>query len=265
MPKITTGHATVVSTITLTIEKILEKSRRSIRNECVGFLGLGSIGTASIFLMLKHLPHPRTIILCDTYQKLSYMENVKNRLIQEFKFKGNIKLLESKTGVPEEFYKTTLIVGTINVPNILEIAKVRPGTLIIGDFPPHCFNKEDAIKRCKEQGDILFTEGDVLKSPESIFTTYYLPDDIELSAIEKNISEFYNNTITGCVFSSLLSTIYKDIGLTIGEVDLNDCVQHYQRLINSGFESAELHCEDFILDNKIIRSFGILHLPVYTF
>jgi amino acid adenylation domain-containing protein len=255
LPKITTGHATVVSTITLTIEKILEKNRRSIRNECVGFLGLGSIGTASIFLMLKHLPHPRTIILCDTYQKLSYMENIKNRLIQEVKFKGNIKLLESKTGVPEEFYKTTLIVGTINVPNILEIAKVRPGTLIIGDFPPHCFNKKDAIKRCKEQGDILFTEGDVLKSPQSIFTTYYLPDDIELSTIEKNISEFYNNTITGCVFSSLLSTIYKDIGLTIGEVDLNDCVQHYQRLINSGFESAELHCEDFILDNKIIKSF----------
>lgn len=255
LPKITTGHATVVSTMILTIEKILRKSGRSICNECVGFLGLGSIGTASIFLMLKHLPHPRTIILCDAYQKLGYMENIKERLIQEFKFEGNIKLLESKTGVPEAFYKATLIVGTINVPNILEISKVEQGTLIIGDFPPHCFNKKEAIKRCKEQGDILFTEGDVLKSPQSIFKTYYLPDDIELSAIEKNISKFYDGTITGCVFSSLLSTIYKEIGLTIGEVDLNNSVQHYQKLINLGFEAAELHCEDFILDNKIIKSF----------
>lgn len=256
LPKITTGHATVVATMTLTIGKILQTSGRIISNECIGFLGLGSIGTASLFLMLKHLPHPRAIILCDIYQKLSELEEIKKKLIQEFQFKGDIKLLASKTEVPAEFYQATLMVGTINVPNLLEIAQVKPGTLIIGDFPPHCFNKTAAIKRYQQQGDILFTEGDVLKSPQAIFKTYYLPEDIEeLSIVEKNITPFYDHTITGCVFSSLLATNYQDISLIIGEVELNDCVQHYQKLIHLGFEAAELHCEDFILDHQLIKSF----------
>jgi predicted amino acid dehydrogenase len=254
LPKITTGHATTISTVVLSIKKILSNSKRDITRECIGFLGLGSIGTATLFLMLKSLPHPHEIILCDIYTKISYMKDIRDKIICQFGFKGNIKILESKLEVPGEFYNASLIIGATNVPEILDIEEVKEGALIVDDSGPHCFNLQDAINRFQKSGDILFTEGGVLEAPYPFHTTSFVPKDLEITKEDNNGNS--HRQITGCVFSSLLSTLYEDIGLTMGAVDLNDGTKHYQRLIDSGFEAAELHCQEFILDRKKVQRFS---------
>jgi amino acid adenylation domain-containing protein len=253
LPKVTTGHATTISAVVLSIKKILRNSNRDITGECVGFLGLGSIGTATLFLMLKSLPHPYEIILCDTTNKINYMKQLKEKIVGEFGFKGNVGILESKLEVPLEFYDAGLIVGATNVPDILKIGTLKEGTLIVDDSGPHCFNLQDAINRFQNHGDILFTEGGVLEVPYPLHRTVYLPGDMEMS---DDTHEDTHRQITGCVFSSLLSTLNRDLGLTIGAVDLNDGAEHYQKLVDSGFEAADLHCQEFILDRDKVRRFS---------
>jgi hypothetical protein len=82
---------------------------------------------------------------------------------------------ESTGVVPKEFYESRLIIGATNVPDDLEVERLEPGTLIVDDSGPHCFQVPKAIERSMSQQDILFTEGGILQSSTVIPCLRYLP------------------------------------------------------------------------------------------
>jgi len=258
LPQITTGHSTTTAAVVLAIQKILQESGRSMANERVGVIGLGSIGYSSLCLMLKCLSHPVELMLCDLYSKKEFLEEIRDQLVSELGFHGKIQLLFSEVGLPEEIYNATLIVGATNVPDVLDISQVQSGTLIVDDSGPHCFKSELAIKRFQEHQDILFTEGGVLKSPQPISEVRYLPHHWEKSLNSKQIiEEFVKHNpfeITGCVFSSVLSSV-KNLKPTVGLVQLHESVKHYETLISMGFQAANLHCENYVLPDEAISHF----------
>ncbi|MBJ7295030.1 MAG: amino acid adenylation domain-containing protein [Dolichospermum sp.] len=250
LPKITTGHATTCSAVILTIKKILLFSNRSLEQEKVAFIGLGSIGLNTLRLMLKCLPHPSNIILCDVYSKLESIQNIQRELISDLGFRGSIQIATSTLELPPEIYDATLIIGATSVPDILDIERVKPGTLIVDDSGPHCFSPEQAIKRFEKQKDILFTEGGVLLAPQQIETVIHLPEWIKNNLNEALWKEYVPTNpqhIMGCVLSSLLSTRFNYMEPTVGLLNLETCVQHYQGLEQLGFQSADLHCEGYVL------------------
>ncbi|HEY9296096.1 MAG TPA: non-ribosomal peptide synthetase, partial [Phormidium sp.] len=181
LPKITTGHATTCSTVVLTIKKILQISNRSLQREKVAFIGLGSIGINTLRLMLKCLPHPQSIIVCDIYSKLESLQNLQRELSGDLGFRGSVQIATSSSSseLPREIYDATLIIGATNVPDILDIKRVKPGTLIVDDSGPHCFSPEQAIERFEKHKDILFTEGGALHAPDPIETVIYVPQSIK--------------------------------------------------------------------------------------
>jgi predicted amino acid dehydrogenase/acyl carrier protein len=258
LPQITTGHSTTTAAVVLATQKILLESGREMATERVGVIGLGSIGFSSLCLMLKCLPHPVELMLCDLYSKKEFLENIRDQLISELGFHGKIQLLFSEDGLSEEIYNTTLIVGATNVPDVLDISQVKAGTIIVDDSGPHCFKSELAIKRFQEHQDILFTEGGVLKSPQPISEVRYLPRHWEKSLKNnQQIEEFVKHNpfeITGCVFSSVLSSL-ENLNPTVGLVQLNESVKHYETLISMGFQAADLHCENYVLPDEAIEHF----------
>lgn len=251
LPTITTGHATTCSAVVMTIKKILQVSQRSLEQEKVAFIGLGSIGLNTLRLMLKCLPHPSSIILCDVYSKLESIQNIQRELIRDLGFRGSIKIATSTSELPSEIYDATLIIGATNVPDILDIQRVKPGTLIVDDSGPHCFSSELAIKRFEEQKDILFTEGGVLQAPHPMESVIYLPESIKNNMDKNSWPAYFGTTnpqhITGCVLSSLLSSCFDYMKPTVGLVNVETCMQHYQGLEQLGFQAADLHCEGYVL------------------
>lgn len=111
----------------LTIDKLLQEGGRFLAQEHVGFLGLGSIGRTALHLMLNVLPHPAEILLCDMYAKRQALESLAQTLREDIGFQGRIRIVTADPDVPAAFYEATLIVGAANVPNILDIARLRPG------------------------------------------------------------------------------------------------------------------------------------------
>ena len=81
------------------------------------------------------------------------------------------------TNVNNSVYESSLIIGATNVSNILDIARLKPGTLLIDDSGPHCFDKKAAVERLQKSADILFTEGGVLESSVPLEKMFYLPDN----------------------------------------------------------------------------------------
>lgn len=253
LPAISTGHGTTTAAVVMMIEKILKEGGRDLMQERVGVLGLGSIGTASLRLMLKSLPHPREIVLCDLYSKQDSLEEFKREIVAELGFQGPIHLAQSETQAPTKLYEATLIIGATNVPGILDIARVNPGTLIVDDSAPHCFDSTAAIERFEKHADILFTEGGVLKSPHPIQQISYIPPT--LTGVLDRYSPQNVFAITGCVLSSLLSAQFENLKPTVGLVQLDASLQHHQKLHQLEFEAVDLHCDTYTLDRAAIRRF----------
>jgi amino acid adenylation domain-containing protein len=257
LPAVSTGHATTVSTVVLAIDRILREAGREMNSERVGFLGVGSIGLATLELMLKCLPHPNEILLCDIYNKRELLMEIAGR-VRQLGFCGSVHVVQSSAKIPAEFYQATLIVGASNVPDILDIDELKSGTIVVDDSGPHCFNIEAAIDRFKARKDILFTEGGVLLAPQPIRRVRWLPRFVEERAkasYVQRLPSHYPSQITGCVLSSLLSFSFPELTPTLGLVDSGDSVRHYQRLSSLGFVAAALHCRDFILPSDCVTEF----------
>lgn len=261
LPAVTTGHAVTASAVVLTIERICREAGRDPRGERVGFIGVGSIGSAVLRLMVSKLPHPASILLCDVFGARGRLEQLAEMLRTELNYQGEIRIAASRERVAEEIYQSTLIVGATNAPNLLDAEQLQPGTLIVDDSAPHCFSKDAAIARFESRGDILFSEGGLLRLTEPVAQTYHLTDDMR-RAVPAEYVEALNwigrgdpHEIMGCMFSSLLSTRHKEAMPTVGLVAGAAAERHYDLLKRMGVTSAALHCEGFRFPPEALAAF----------
>ncbi len=264
LPRITTGHGTTAATVVLALQKILREGQRDIQSECMGYLGLGSIGMASLRLMLSSLPHPKELLLCDLYHRKDTLEAISHEVATILGFRGNIQIVKSTGAVPSAFYKSSLVIGATNVPDVLDVDRLQPGTLIVDDSGPHCFKVEKAIQRSREYQDILFTEGGILESPISISCLRYIPR-IALQQIFPNLSKqvgrFHSRRITGCILSSLLLAKMEGQIPVFGMVDVQTGMNNFNTLLKLGYDAAELNCEGYTLPPSLIQNVAGLIYP----
>jgi predicted amino acid dehydrogenase/acyl carrier protein len=253
LPTITTGHAATSAAVILAVKRILRESERLLERERVGVLGLGSIGLTSLRLLLSTLPHPEALLLCDLYDKRGMLENARREIVHDFGFTGEVQIVAARREVPAPFYAASLILGATNAPDVLDIAQVRPGTLIVDDSSPRCFSSEAALHRLHTDGDILFTEGGVLKSPDPIHQTTYLPESWDEPLIGYARRDVHD--ITGCIMAGLLAARDDHLTPTVGPVTVVESVQHYYKLKALGFDAADLHGDLYTLEPKLIDSF----------
>ncbi len=256
LPAITTGHATTAASLVMAIEGLYKVSGRSPADELVGLVGIGSMGRASMLLMLKLLPHPREIVLSDPFTTEEDFRLMANYLTTETGFRGTFRIASS--AAPPEIYDATLIVTTTNLPDILDISRLRPGCMLVDDAGTYGFNLEEAHTRAESRGDILFTAGDALHSPTPIEMLMHIPLSVR-NALgldpEVMATTFDPHEIRSCILSSLLSRHFEDLPPTIGTVKTEDCLAHHQKLTLLGFHAARLHCEEYRLSDQAIEAF----------
>lgn len=262
LPPVTTGHATTTATVVLSIEKLLRLSHRNLAHETVAILGLGSVGTATVRLMLNVLPHPTELILCDVFEKQTHLDTIRTEIIAAG-YQGSVRIATARADAPTEAYAASLIVGATNVPNVLDVNRLKPGTLLVDDSSPHCFNVEEAIRRLETQNDILFTEGGVLKLPQAATMVTYVPKWLE-QVFFRALSGYNTNNITGCILSSLLSARHPELEPTTWPVNGETSFTHYQQLASFEIEAADLHCDTYTIPTVSIEKFNEKKLRIMT-
>src|SRR5262249_25243634 len=200
----TTGHATTAAAVVLAVERIVAEAGRDLSRERVGFVGLGSVGAASLRTLLRCLPHPAEIRLCDVYRKREALFELRRELSEQLGYRGPVHVLEARGTVPAGLYESSLLVGATNVPDILDVDRLAPGALLVDDSSPHCFRPDRAARRLRERQDVLFTEGGMLRAPHPLRQVIYVPAELEQVAQAVPAEVFANydpHHITGCVFS----------------------------------------------------------------
>lgn len=252
-PSITTGHAMTAAAVVHNIDHIVKIAGRNLARETVACLGLGSIGLTSLRLLLQVLPHPRRLLLCDLYSKHVELERLVVELVEVCHFRGVIEIVTVEAELPATVYAATLIIGATNVPDVLDVARLQPGTLIVDDSGPHCFNPQQALQRLKQSADILFTEGGALYLPQGLQHQCYTPAGLENVFIDSGMLD--PHILMGCTLSSLLSALHAHLPATLGMPDTAECLAFYQALQQLGVAAAPLQCDDYLLSDAAIEHF----------
>ena len=254
---ITTGHATTASAVVLTAISVARAAARNLTNETIAFVGLGAIGSATLRLMSERPIHPDRLILCDVPAKIRELERLADELHTAFGYCGDIEIVSAHGAVPAEVYRSKFILGATNVPGVLEIDRLSPGTIVVDDSFPHCFDLDRAIGRMSSRGDVLLVDGGLVSPPGTIEWSVNLP--VSLAAVLGHHLEAsllpHSASITGCILSSLLAQ--DDVALaTAGPVSAATCHDHWRTLDRMRIGAAPLGCGSWSPSAAYLDQFG---------
>lgn len=247
LPEITTGHATTVSAVVMMLSDGLDSAGVDLSRETLACVGVGSIGAAALQLALRVLPEPRRILLSDVFQAKARLEALAESISSNFDVEVELAIGNADS-VSDEVYSARVIVGATNVPNVLDARRLRPSSILIDDSAPHCFDVAVARARWESAGDLLISEGGLVRSPERLSHRLFLPASIRdrtASLLTGTLRQqaFAPDQIMGCVLSSALSARAEPLPRTLGVVDPADALEHYEALRALRFTAPPPQCD----------------------
>jgi hypothetical protein len=209
-------------------------------------VGLGSIGAASAELLLAvSSATPEHIVLADISREEAVLRAFAAHLENTYDLKGRVTVAISDPHLRDEVYESSLLLGATNYPCVIDIDRLRPGSILIDDSYPHSFDVDLAFKRLSRSNDVLFSVAGLVLAPTPIEETRYFPAGLRRfvgSAFEQQLRFRDRDVMTSCTFSSLLSGEGSGLPLTLGHVDLHSSLAHHQRLQQLGFTSPTPRC-----------------------
>jgi pyochelin synthetase len=273
LPPVTSGHDTTSASVLLVVENLLNLTGRRMENEVLGVLGVGSVGKASMHLLLRYLPHPRKLILCDPYAatgdsprgRASTLTGRIKKAADEARalgYQGEIAVIGGTSTLPDEFYEATLISADTNAPDVVDVAKLRPGTMLCDDSIPPCYNQEEALARVAEHADLLFAQGDVVRCATPMQKVFSWPQLMYDLAGEDGVEWFSRNTpdvsstldITSSVLSNLLAA-QEGLKPVVGPSDPDLCDRQIELLRQNGYVGGPPQCDGVFLSEESISRF----------
>jgi microcystin synthetase protein McyA len=252
---VTTGHATTAAAVVAMVRQVLELTGRRLSNEDLGFLGLGAIGRAALRLLLTALPHPRSLVLCDVHEKRESVTALADEA-RRLGYQGPLDVQLAAGSVPDRFYESSLMVGATNVPHVMSVDRLRPGTLIVDDSGPHCFDPTAAVRRLEDRGDILFTRAGQVRAPQPIRQVRYLPPAWQALFGPLHRAPADHHAIEGCILSALLAATGVEVRATVGEVTVDDCQASLRVLGELGYRPGRLECGGYVIADEQVARFA---------
>ena len=215
---ITTGHAATATAVALTVQAACRTAGRDLRGESVAFVGLGAIGTASLFTLLGRQAHPARLVLCDVPAKRDHVERLAQEIRDTHHFRGSIDVM-IRSSLPEEAYACRLFVCATNVTGVVDVARLRPGAIVVDDSFPLCFDLASAFQRIKTRGDILCVSAGSVSVDDGVDWAFGLPPQVQSLRRDELVRSMLprNDMITGCMLSAVLPAI-TELRPTLGPV-----------------------------------------------
>ncbi|WP_051760210.1 hybrid non-ribosomal peptide synthetase/type I polyketide synthase [Herbidospora cretacea] len=200
---VTTGHAATAVSVVLTVRKAL--AGRSLRDLTVAFVGLGSIGRSALGLLLTVEDPPRRLLLCDDAAPLDGLHPGAERC------------------AVDRVHEADLIVAAVSGHEVvIDVDRLRPGTIVVDDSFPHCFD----VARARARRDVTVVGGGLLSMP-----------GIERRLAEDVPAPWLPGTIASCRLESLLP----DLPPVLGLVDTETALACWRAMTAAGVEAAPLH------------------------
>ncbi|MGZ5829725.1 MAG: SDR family NAD(P)-dependent oxidoreductase [Xanthobacteraceae bacterium] len=265
---VTTGHALTTATIVANLADLLQRCGRQVEGEEISIVGLGSVGRSVLELLLRSLPHPRKLVLCDRYAKVSDLEVLRRQIRAKHNFDGPIDLVAGDNGLPEEVLGTKLIVSAVDRTGLIDPMRLGSGTILLDDSYPPAFELKTAWRRMEEGQDVVIASGGFARLSGVVQETLYVPDSARGfldSYGEENFLRLFEREAcdyTACVFAGPLSLRDPALHPALGIPTAEALEAFHAALDRHRIGSAKPHCGGQLLPESLfVKMRDIQKLP----
>jgi amino acid adenylation domain-containing protein len=243
-PAVTHGHATTAAALLKGTERLLLSAGRGWEEATAGFLGLGSVGALACRLWLEVFPPPRRLILADVPARRGDLRALAEEWTARTRGRTRVDIVESPAAPPDIWYEADLMLCAVGAGEIVDVARLRPGTLLADDSAPPCFSWEAAGKRMRRAGDILAIESGDLALPELWRRVSYRPAGLgELAGDGAEPHPADAIRMASCVLSGLLlANGLAACPRTIGPAPVAPARAHWRELGRLGVKAPPFRC-----------------------
>ncbi|MEW1612488.1 MULTISPECIES: non-ribosomal peptide synthetase/type I polyketide synthase [unclassified Streptomyces] len=249
---VTTGHAATVVSVVKTVHAALDATGQKLGALSVAFVGLGSIGSSSLELLLGQAPAPPArLLLCDVPGSGPRLEELAGRL-RERRLADVVEVLVSDRGLPDAVYEAHLIVAAVSGGGtLLDVDRLAPGTTVVDDSFPHCFDTGRALSRMGRTKDVLVVGGGLLGIGP---VERHVADGLPAAAVAGYLARpSLPDTIASCRLESLLHACGTDVPLVRGPVDAATGLAYWAAAEAGGTRAAPLHLLTHAIDADVAR------------
>ncbi|MFE2653411.1 non-ribosomal peptide synthetase, partial [Streptomyces sp. NPDC059346] len=239
-PALTTGHAATVVSVVRTVHAVLDATGRRLDALTVAFVGLGSIGSSSLELLLGRAPRPvARLLLCDAPGSGPRLKELADSLLER-RLVEDVEVVESGHGLPDAVYEAGLIVAAVGGGGaLLDVDRLAPGTAVVDDSFPHCFDTARAFDRMDRVKDVLIVGGGLLSvGPVRRQAAAGLPAAAVAGYLARPMVP---DTIASCRLESLLHASGAAVPLVRGLVDAATGLAYWEAAEATGTRAAPLH------------------------
>ena len=244
---VTTGHATTVVSVVRTVRSALDATGQDLADLDVAFVGLGSIGTSSLELLLSSAARPpRRLLLCDVRGGRPRLTEL-TRKLRERGLVGEVEVVESGRALPDAVYEAGLLVTAISGgAAVLDVDRLKPGAVVVDDSFPHCFDTGRALARMRERRDVLVLGGGLLHVGD---TRREVAEDLPASAAAGYLAQpWIDGTLASCRTESLLHASMPELPLVHGLVTEKVAHAYARAVERAGVTAAPLHLLGHVVD-----------------
>ncbi|MFJ9623191.1 amino acid adenylation domain-containing protein [Streptomyces sp. NPDC101181] len=244
---VTTGHAATVVSVVKSVHAALDAGRRDLSELTVAFVGLGSIGSSSLELLLGRAERPPArLLLCDAPGSGPRLTELAASL-RGRGLAGAVEVLTTDGGLPREVYGARLIVAAVSGGgSLLDVDRLAPGTTVVDDSFPHCFDTRRAIGRMERDRDVLVAGGGLLSVGA---TERRVAEGLPAAAVDGYSAQpWLPGAVASCRLESLLHASGAGVPLVHGTVDSTTAQAYWDAAEAAGAHAAPPHLLTHTID-----------------
>ncbi|MFC9031287.1 amino acid adenylation domain-containing protein [Streptomyces arboris] len=249
---VTTGHAATVVSVVKTVHAALDATGQELGSLTIAFVGLGSIGSSALELLLRQAPTPPArLLLCDVPGSGPRLKELAERL-RARGLADAVDVSASDGGLPDAVYGARLIVAAVSGGGtLLDVDRLEPGTTVVDDSFPHCFDTGRATARMDRAGDVLVVGGGLLSIGA---VERRVADGLPAAAVAGYLAQpSIPGTIASCRLESLLHASGADVPLVRGPVGAATGLAYWAAAEAGGTDAAPLHLLTRTIDAEVAR------------
>ncbi len=240
VPAVTTGHAATVVSVVRTVHAALDATEQELGSLTVAFVGLGSIGSSSLELLLTLTEEPPArLLLCDVPGSGPRLKELADSFLERG-LAEVVEVVESDQGLPDAVYGARLIVAAVSGGGtLLDIDALAPGTTVVDDSFPHCFDTSRAFGRMERAKDVLVVGGGLLSAGPA---ERQVAEGLPAAAVAGYLAQpMVADAIASCRLESLLHASGAAVPLVHGPVDAATGLAYWEAAEAAGIRAAPLH------------------------